>query len=115
PAPPKKAATPAGPAVHAQVLRDLRSQRRKPMMRAVATTASQANAFCSSQGATRSADVAAKPASARPARTQRFCQSGQKTKNGATKSSWPLSIPPAASKQPHQNQRLVMAASAANK
>ncbi len=42
---------------------------------------------CRIQGETKNAAVAVKPARTRPARAQRFCQSGQKIKNGATKSS----------------------------
>ena len=45
----------------------------------------QAEARRSSHGETTTANVATKPARTRPARAQRFCQSGQKIKNGATR------------------------------
>src|SRR5437667_2834404 len=61
-----------------------------------------------------SAVVVVKPASTRSTRVHLFCHNGQRTKNGATNNNWPLSIAPAASKQPQQNQRFFNTASAEN-
>jgi hypothetical protein len=81
---------------------------------APATTANaiQDSGVRRSHGETISAPVAVNPASTRSALIHLFCHNGQRTKKGATNNSCPLNIAPAASKHPHQNQRLFKAASA---
>src|SRR5581483_3915310 len=87
------------------------SKLRPAMMR----TAIQAALVRKSHGETTSAAVAVKPASTRTAGIHRFWHRGQKMKKGATNSSWPLNIAPAAKRQPHENQRFFRAVSTANK
>src|SRR5215475_3094899 len=101
---------PATPAAYFETLNCRTNQRLTP---ATAADATHAAGVRSSHGETVRAAVDVNPASMRTTLRHLFCQSGQKTKNGATNNNCPLSIAPVASKQPHQNHRFFKAASAA--
>src|SRR5215831_896850 len=108
-------AHPKIPASHGPLLGNLNRTKTKKPTPATAANAAQAAGVRRSHGETMSPAVAVKPASMRSAPPHLFCHRGQKIKNGATNNSCPLNIAPVASKQPHQNQRFLKAASAANR
>src|ERR1700687_4886095 len=99
----KKTAHPAIPASHAPEWRYLCFTRNEKARLATIPADIHASGPRSIHGETMRAVVAVKPASTRSALVHLFCHNGQRTKNGATNNSCPLSIAPAASKQPQQN------------
>src|SRR5438045_9733840 len=111
----KNAAQPVIPASHAPEWRHLYFTRNEKVTLTTIPTDTQGSGPRRIHGETMSAVSAVKPASTRSAQVHLFCHNGQRTKNGATNNSCPLSIAPAASKQPQQNHRFFSAASAANR
>src|SRR6266571_911985 len=111
----KNTAQPVIPTSHAPEWRYLYFTRNEKVTLAIIPAEIHASGPRRIHGETMSAVVAVKPASTRSARVHLFCHNGQRTKNGATNNSCPLSIAPAASKQPQQNQRFFNAASAAKR
>src|SRR5262249_34845590 len=103
------------PANHAPACGNLCREKNNVPAPATAATLTQGAGVRKSHGNTISAVVATKPATIRSAGIHFLCHSGQRRKKGATNNNCPLSIAPAPSKQPHQNQRFFNAASAANK
>src|SRR5436190_2064776 len=89
--------------------------RTAPMRQGKAANTAQSAGVRRSHGEAMNAVVATKPASKHSVGSHPFCHNGQKTKNGATNNNCPLSIAPAANKQPHQNHRSFKAANAANR
>src|SRR5437763_2260266 len=108
-------ALPAIPASHDPEWPDLYFTRNEKGTLAIIPTEIQASGPRRIHGETMSAVVAVKPASTRSAPVHLFCHNGQRTKNGATNNSCPLSMAPAANRQPHKNHRFFSAASAANR
>src|SRR5438067_1356240 len=108
-------AQPIIPASHALPCGTLYFRKTGKLIPATAAIAIHDAGVRKSHGEAINAEVAANPASTRNVEVHLFCHKGQKTKKGATNKSCPLSIAPAATKQPHENQRFFKAASAANR
>src|SRR6266478_9964023 len=114
-APITKTAHPMTPASQAARCGGLYRSTNNELIPATAAAATHAAGVRNSHGETISPEVAANPASMRSSEIHLFCHNGQRTKNGATNKSCPLSIAPAASTQPQQNHRFFKAASAAKR
>src|SRR3954451_2898235 len=114
-APITNVAPPTTPATAAPRFVNLNRKTNKTLAPATTASATQATGVRISQGETTTAAVAVNPASTWSTLVHLFCHIGQKRKNGVTNNSCPLSIAPAASRQPHQNQRFFKAANAANR